>query len=47
MRGEAALSKTYSNTSKSTGNLNQSNVDYPKDQSKKTCLIFDPGHSSD
>ena len=47
MRGERALSKNYSEMSKTDGKRNQRYVDHPRYQSKLTCLIHGHGHSSD
>ena len=46
MRGESALSNTYSEMGESSGKRRKRYVDHPKDISKLTCLIHVPGHSS-
>ena len=46
MRGESALSTTYSNMSERSDKFRKRYVDHPKDISKLTCLIHGPGHSS-
>ena len=45
--GESALSNTYSNMSESSDKRRKIYVDNPKGESKSTCLIHGPGHSSD
>ena len=47
MRGEAALSNTYSEISESYGKCRKGYVDHMKDISKLNCLIHEPVHSSD
>ena len=46
MRRETALSNTQSEMSESSDKRRKSYVDHPKDRSKKTFLIHDPGHLS-
>ena len=47
MRGEFTSSKTYSDMIKRDGIHKKRYVNHPRDQSKLTCLIRGPGHSSD
>ena len=46
-RGEAASSNTYSDMSERSGKHRKIYIDYPEGNSKPTCLIHGPGHSSD
>ena len=47
MRGETALSNTYSDMSESASKRRKIYVDHQKNELKPTCLLHDPGHSSD
>ena len=45
--GEATLSTTYYEMSEIAGKRRKMYLDHLNDRSKLTCLIHDPGHSSD